>query len=143
MVEAKRTKHDARIGQHQAKLYADCLEAMYGQRPVIFFSNGYEHWIWDDVNYPPRPVQGFYKKAELELLIQHGRLADRCWRPQVNTEIVGRDYQIRAIRRICEAFERDKDRKALVVMATGAGKNACGWRSFPNLMPGRLCLSTP
>lgn len=122
VVEVKRTKHDPRIGQHQAKLYADCLESMYGQRPVIFYSNGYEHWIWDDVNYPPRPVQGFYKKAELELLIQRRTTRRSLLAATVNTEIVGRDYQIRAIRRICEAFERDKDRKALVVMATGAGK---------------------
>ena len=70
LVEAKRTKRDPRVGQQQAKLYADCLETQFGQRPVIFYSNGYEHWIWDDADYPPRPVQGFYKKAELELLIQ-------------------------------------------------------------------------
>jgi type I restriction enzyme R subunit len=50
------------VGQQQAKLYADCLEAQYGQRPVIFCSNGYEHWMWDDARYPPRAVQGFYKK---------------------------------------------------------------------------------
>ena len=37
---------------------------------MIFYSNGYEHWIWDDTRYPPRRVQGFYKKTELELLIQ-------------------------------------------------------------------------
>ena len=42
----------------------------FGQRPVIFYSNGYEHWLWDDANYPPRAVQGFFKKAELELMIQ-------------------------------------------------------------------------
>ena len=70
LVEAKRTKRDARVGQQQAKLYADCLEKQFGQRPVIFYSNGYDHWLWDDTSYPPRPVQGFYKKAELELLIQ-------------------------------------------------------------------------
>jgi len=122
VVEAKRTKHDSRIGQQQAKLYADCLEKMFGQRPVIFYSNGYDHWIWDDVNYPPRPVQGFYKKAELELLIQRRTTRRSLMTANVNTEIVERDYQIRAIRRICEAFETDKDRKALVVMATGAGK---------------------
>ena len=40
----------------------------------------------------------------------------------VNTKIVERFYQTRAIRRIGEAFEKDRDRKALVVMATGAGK---------------------
>src|SRR5262249_48993368 len=70
LVEAKRTRRDARVGQQQAKLYADCLERQFGRRPVIFYSNGYEHWIWDDTRYPPRRVPGFYKKAELELLIQ-------------------------------------------------------------------------
>src|SRR2546428_11539843 len=40
----------------------------------------------------------------------------------VNTKIVERFYQTRAIRRIGEAFEKDLDRKALVVVATGAGK---------------------
>ena len=45
------------------KLYADCLEAQYGQRPIIFYSNGYDHWIWDDTTrHPPRPIQGLLKK---------------------------------------------------------------------------------
>ena len=44
--------------------------AMTGQRPVIFYSNGYEHWLWDDLRYPPREVQGFYKKNELEVMIR-------------------------------------------------------------------------
>ena len=48
LVEAKRTRRDARVGQRQAELYADCLEKQFGQRPVIFYTNGYEHWIWDD-----------------------------------------------------------------------------------------------
>ena len=50
IIEAKRTKKDPKTGQQQAKLYADCLEKQYGRRPVIFLSNGYEHWIWDDHN---------------------------------------------------------------------------------------------
>jgi type I restriction enzyme, R subunit len=37
LVEAKRTKREPRIGQQQAKLYADCLEKQFGQRPVIFY----------------------------------------------------------------------------------------------------------
>ncbi len=41
---------------------------------------------------------------------------------EINAAIVERYYQTRAIRRIGEAFEKDHDRKALVVMATGAGK---------------------
>jgi len=61
LIEAKRTKKDSRTGQHQAKLYADCLEQVYGRRPIIFTTNGYEHWIWDDQAYPPRRVSGFLK----------------------------------------------------------------------------------
>ena len=122
LVEAKRTKRDPRVGQRQAELYADCLEKMFGRRPVIFYSNGYEHWMWDDANYPPRPVQGFYKKAELELLIQRRTSRKKLADAKINEAIVERYYQTRAIRRICEAFEKDKDRKTLVVMATGAGK---------------------
>src|SRR5262249_10345879 len=69
LVEAKRTRKDPRAGQQQAKLYADCLEKQYGQRPIIFYSNGYDHWIWDDTRHPPRPIQGFLKKDELALMI--------------------------------------------------------------------------
>lgn len=122
LVEAKRTTRDPRVGQQQAKLYADCLENQFGQRPVIFYSNGYETWIWDDSRYPPRQVQGFYKKSELELLIQRRKSRRPLSEAEINSAIVERYYQTRAIRRIGEAFEKDTDRKALIVMATGAGK---------------------
>lgn len=122
VVEAKRTKRDPRVGQQQAKLYADCLEKQFGQRPLIFYSNGYEHWMWDDTNYPPRQVQGFYKKAELELLVQRRSTRKSLSEAEINSNIVERYYQTRAIRRTAEAFEVDNDRKALIVMATGAGK---------------------
>ena len=122
LVEAKRTRRDARAGQQQAKLYADCLERQFGRRPVIFYSNGYEHWLWDDSRYPPRRVQGFYKKAELDLLVQRRVTRRSLAEAPISAAIVERHYQTRAIRRIAEAFERDHDRKALLVMATGAGK---------------------
>ena len=122
LVEAKRTKKDVKVGQQQAKLYADCLEAQYGQRPVIFYSNGYEHWLWDDARYAPRAVQGFFKKPELELMIQRRTSRKKLAEAVINPAIVERPYQHRAIRRIDEAFEVDNQRKALVVMATGAGK---------------------
>jgi len=122
LVEAKRTKRDPRVGQQQAKLYADCLEKQFGRRPVIFCSNGYEHWLWDSANYPPRAVQGFLKKAELELMIQRRTSRKSLAEAKINEAIAERYYQTRAIRRIGEAFEKDHDRKTLVVMATGAGK---------------------
>ncbi|WP_374636855.1 DEAD/DEAH box helicase family protein [Paracoccus sp. (in: a-proteobacteria)] len=122
VIEAKRTKKDARIGQQQAKLYADCLEQAYGRRPLIFCTNGYEHWLWDDLHYPPRPVHGFLKRDELELLIQRRATAKPLDTVPIDQAIVERPYQIRAIRRVGDAFEKDRTRKALLVMATGSGK---------------------
>jgi type I restriction enzyme R subunit len=124
LVEAKRPRKDARQGQQQAKLYADCLEARFGQRPVIFYSNGYEHWIWDDTRYPPRQIGGFYKRDELELLIQRRTGRAKLAETKINTAIAGhkRPYQQRAIRSIAKHFEQDGERKALLVMATGSGK---------------------
>lgn len=122
LVEAKRTRKDARQGQQQAKLYADRLEAQFGQRPVIFYSNGYEHWIWDDTRYPPRQIGGFYKRDELELLIQRRTTRKPLVAERINQKIVERPYQHRAIRSIAKHFEDDGERKALLVMATGSGK---------------------
>lgn len=122
LIEAKRTRRDATVGQQQAKLYADCLETQFGQRPIIFYSNGYEHWIWDDASYAPRAVQGFFKKQELELLIQRRQSRKKLADAVINQDIIERYYQTRAVRRIGETFEVDRQRKALVVMATGAGK---------------------
>ncbi|MDP2619161.1 MAG: DEAD/DEAH box helicase family protein [Hyphomicrobiales bacterium] len=122
LVEAKRTKRDARVGQQQAKLYADCLETQFGRRPLIFYTNGYEHWLWDDATYPPRPVQGFLKKDELLLLHQRRTTRKSLATVEIDTGIVERFYQTRAIRRIGEAFDKDHQRKALLVMATGSGK---------------------
>ena len=122
IIEAKRSRRDARVGQQQAKLYADALEKQFGQRPIIFFSNGKVHWLWDDTNCPPRRVQGFYKKNELELMIQRRKTCKPMAGEKINQGIVDRSYQHRAIRRVGEAFEKDLDRRALLVMATGSGK---------------------
>lgn len=122
LVEAKRTRRDAREGQQQAKLYADCLEAETGQRPIIFYSNGYEHWIWDDRRYPPRSIQGFLTKDELELAIRRRTTLKPLSSLEINRDIVERFYQTRAIRRVAESFEKDHLHRALLVMATGAGK---------------------
>lgn len=122
LVEAKRTKKRPEVGQQQAKLYADCLEKQFGQRPVIFYTNGYTHWMWDDLRYPPREVSGFYTRDELELLIQRRETRQPLADHAINPEIVERYYQTRAVRKVAERFENDRQRKALLVMATGAGK---------------------
>jgi type I restriction enzyme R subunit len=122
VVEAKKTLVSPATGQQQAKLYADCLETMFGQRPLIFFSNGYEHWFWDDTQSPPRTVQGFLSRDELALSIQRRSTRHSLHALDIDKNIVERFYQERAIRAIGEHFENDKQRKALLVMATGSGK---------------------
>ncbi|MCR4525362.1 DEAD/DEAH box helicase family protein [Kocuria rhizophila] len=124
IVEAKASHVSLRDGQHQAKLYADALEREHGRRPVIFLSNGYEHEIWDDAaGYPPRRVQGFYTRDELELAIQRRGTRAALAQAPIDESIAGfeRPYQTRAIRAVDDAFDR-KQRAALLVMATGSGK---------------------
>ena len=119
---AKRTRRDAKVGQEQARLYADCLEAMFGRRPVIYYSNGYQHWLWDDELYPPRGVAGFHTRDDLELMIQRRTSRVSLAATDINHNIVERFYQTRAIRAIGDSFETDHQRRALLVMATGSGK---------------------
>ena len=121
VVEAKKTTVDPGVGRQQAKLYADCLEAMHGQRPIIFYTNGYKTRLWDDLAYPPRTVAGFYKKDELASLILRRTQRTRLDVAQVKDAIVERYYQKRAIGSIAEQFTQSR-RKALLVMATGSGK---------------------
>lgn len=122
VVEAKRSRTDSKVGQQQAKLYADCLEKTFGQRPLIFGTNGYEHWVWDDTRYPPRQVQGFLKKDELALWRDRQSSRKKLGAVDVDHGIVERFYQRRAILRVGDVFEKEKHRKALLVMATGSGK---------------------
>ena len=122
LVEAKRTTKSAQVGQQQAKLYADCLERRFGRRPLIFYTNGYQHWLWDDdAGYPPREVAGFYTRDELELTIQRRQTRQQLSSAAVNTVVAGRPYQIRAIKAVGGAFD-SMQREALLVMATGSGK---------------------
>ncbi|WP_396656276.1 DEAD/DEAH box helicase family protein [Microbacterium sp.] len=121
VVEAKRTRLSAKEGRLQGELYADALERAFGQRPLIYYTNGYRHWLWDDRRYPPREVAGFATKDELTLAVQRRTSLRPLDSIEIDRRIVERPYQLRAIRAVNEAFEQ-KRRRALVVMATGTGK---------------------
>ena len=121
VVEAKKTSYDASKGKQQAKLYADCIEQMHGQRPIIFYTNGFDIRLWDDMNYPERKVSGFYTKGDLQLLIDRRTIQSPLTDIQINDEITNRYYQKEAILSVSEAIQ-GKQRKALLVMATGSGK---------------------
>lgn len=124
VVEAKRTMNDPQVGQGQAEGYAKELEQQFGQRPVIFFTNGLTIWLWDDhssIGYVPRAVQGFYRREELERLMSR-RDRNPLLISNINNGIIDRLYQTKALERIAEVFTKEKSRSALLVMATGSGK---------------------
>ncbi|PAD14690.1 DEAD/DEAH box helicase [Shouchella clausii] len=120
IVEAKRTSKDPNVGKQQAKLYADCIEQMHGQRPVIFYTNGFETYIWHQP-YPPRRVSGFYHPSDLKLVIDRLTMKRELKDVDINEDITNRYYQKEAILAVCDALERNQ-RKMLLVMATGSGK---------------------
>ena len=87
---------------------------------LIFYTNGYDIWIWNDAqDEPPRKTLRLLLAGQPEYLTSRGqRSPDQdCSEPQ----IAGRMYQIEAIKRVVERFAA-KHRKALIVQATGTGK---------------------
>jgi len=122
VVEAKKSSKDAEVGREQAKQYCYNIQKEHGGKlPFCFYTNGLEIYFWDMENYPPRKVIGYPTRDDLErfqYIREHRKpLADEL----INTEIAGRDYQIRAIRAVMEGIEK-KQRNFLLVMATGTGK---------------------
>ncbi|SDZ15250.1 DEAD/DEAH box helicase family protein [Tindallia californiensis] len=121
VVEAKKTSVDPKIGQVQAERYADCLEKQYGFRPLIFYTNGFDYYLWDDRSYPERLVSGLYTKEELLWTLYKRDHRQSLENPLINEQITNRPYQKMAIGATCDALNRG-NRKALLVMATGSGK---------------------
>jgi type I restriction enzyme R subunit len=122
VVEAKRTSVNVEKGRQQAVLYADFLEKKYGQRPIIFMTNGYETRIWSDKYYPERPVSGIYAKPDLEKEFNKMKSRSVLRTARISDELSNRYYQKEAIQAVCDAFGERNRRKALLVMATGSGK---------------------
>jgi tryptophanyl-tRNA synthetase len=132
VVEAKKTMENANKGDNQAQLYAECIEKMYGRRPVMYYSNGFETYLWDDQFYKKsRLVHGFYTKKELQTLMFRRENREDIREQPIDTTITDRAYQLRAIRSVAAHFAgNDKEngkllgthRAALLVLATGTGK---------------------
>lgn len=122
VIEAKKASVDPVKGSQQAKLYADCLQKQYNQRPLIFTTNGFEIFFTDDyAGYPRRQVSGFFTKDELQLIIDRRQLKKPLKNIKINDDITNRYYQKEAVMAVCDAIEK-RQRKMLLVMATGSGK---------------------
>jgi type I restriction enzyme, R subunit len=85
-------------------------------------TNGRDIYFLDAGQANKRLVSGFFSPTDLENLLfirQHRQLLSQI---AINPAITDRLYQQEAVRRVCEAFEQKRKRKALLVMATGTGK---------------------
>ena len=121
VIEAKRTSADPNKGRKQAMLYADCLERKFGRRPMMFTTNGFETYFWDDKTSPQRRVSGIFSKDTLQkLMIRRDERKDLDT-IAINDRITDRYYQKEAIRAVCDNITKGF-RKNLLVMATGTGK---------------------
>ena len=121
VVEAKQTTVDPRIAEAQATFYVREFEKRQPFRPFAFLTNGKEIYFWDVGNSERRQVQGFFSRTDLERLLFINQHKSPLIAAPINTQITNHGYQIEAVRRISDAFERGR-RKALIVMATGTGK---------------------
>lgn len=121
VLEAKKASESADKGRNQAKLYADCIQNMQGSRPVMFYTNGFETYLWDDLNSAPRIVSGIFPKKDINAMIERRFIKKPVSSVQIDEEITNRWYQLRAVTQCCENYEKGI-RKCLLVMATGTGK---------------------
>ncbi|AJA48915.1 type I restriction enzyme EcoAI R protein [Clostridium pasteurianum DSM 525 = ATCC 6013] len=121
VVEAKKSSVDPIIGRQQAVEYADTIERDYRVRPIVFYTNGYEIYMWDDKYSQPRQIWGFYTLDDLEELFFKHKYKKDLNKVEIDKNIAGRPYQIEGIKRVYERYSNGY-RKALLVMATGTGK---------------------
>ena len=122
VIEAKKTAKSSQQGRTQVQQYADALERKHGRRPVMFYTNGIDVYIWDDAQgFPPRKIYGIYSKDSLEYLHFQREQKQTLELMNPNPDIAGRPYQLEAVRSVTERFA-DRHRKALLVQATGTGK---------------------
>ena len=119
IVEAKKTSVSPEKGSHQVDLYGECMKAIYGYKPILYYTNGYVTKVIDGI-YPDRTVMAFHTIDELELMMQRrnrGNITDL----KISDRITNRPYQKMAITNLCEWLNQ-KHRRGLLVMATGTGK---------------------
>lgn len=119
IVEAKKTSVSPEKGRHQVDLYGECMKAIYGYKPILYYTNGYVTKVIDGI-YPDRTVMAFHTIDELGLMMQRrnrGNITDL----KISDRITNRPYQKMAITNLCEWLNQ-KHRRGLLVMATGTGK---------------------
>ena len=61
VMEAKRTSKECWSETGYAVCGLFRLERKFGRRPMMFTTNGFETYFWDDKTSPQRPVSGIFR----------------------------------------------------------------------------------
>lgn len=88
---------------------------------MMFTTNGFETYFWDDQSSPQRKVSGIFSKDDLQKLMNRRTERKNLMTIPIDDRITDRYYQKEAIRAVCEQIGQGF-RKHLLVMATGTGK---------------------
>lgn len=88
---------------------------------MMFTTNGFETYFWDDQSSPQRKVSGIFSKDDLQKLMNRRTERKDLMTIPIDDRITDRYYQKEAIRAVCEQIGQGF-RKHLLVMATGTGK---------------------
>lgn len=121
VIEAKRTSKDPNNGRQQALLYAKALEERFNRKPMMFTTNGFETYFWDDESSPQRKVSSIFSRVDLQKLMNRRYEKKDLKSIPIDDKITDRYYQKEAIRAVCDNVVNG-NRKSLLVMATGTGK---------------------
>ena len=113
VVEAKKASVDPIVGSQQAKLYADCLQNQYGQRPLIFTTNGFDIYYTNDAQgFASRMVSGFFTREELQLEVDRRKQRIPLENIIIKDYITNRPYQKEAVLSVCEAISKKTSENA-------------------------------
>jgi len=88
---------------------------------MIFNTNGFETYFWDDQSYPQRGVSSVFGKADLQKLMNRRQERKDLNTIVISNSITDRYYQKEAIKAVCDSIALGH-RRNLLVMATGTGK---------------------
>ena len=67
---------------------------------MMFTSNGFETYFWDDLSSPQRKVSGFFTKSDLEKLMNRRETRKKLSTIPIDDRITDRYYQKEAIRAV-------------------------------------------
>ena len=127
VIEAKRVNRGVEEAREQARQYALNIKSNLQPNdplPFVFYTNGHDLYFWNLDDGVPRKIKsGNYPTPDdLQYMSWRRQQKTSMSNIEINKDIAGRYYQTTAIRKVCERFEVEKKREALLVMATGTGK---------------------